>query len=295
MLKTSVSQNRKEFTVLGIFILSIFLIFFFTLFISDSLNVYGFDILLPLIIITILLQKLRYRRKWWELGLNIDYTVRKNSLMSAGFVFISVVMILVIYQLFTSGLSISQKYSGFDLSGIFDNSMIILLMLIMVIIEELVFRGLAFQIIDDKFGDSATIIITSILFAAGHFWNPSFSIIGFMNIFFAGVLLALMYIKSRSLYPQIIFHFGWNLSLAFIISSPVSGQNFGEGIFVSSNQNLSGFMNIFLGGGFGLEEGLLTTVILLMLIVLTAKYFEESPEVMALRFQRKYTDFNRLC
>ncbi|MDT3741010.1 MAG: type II CAAX endopeptidase family protein [Candidatus Kapabacteria bacterium] len=295
MLKTSVSQNRIELAVLGIFILSLIMIFFFAVFITDSLNVYNLDILLPLIIITILLQKLRYRREWWELGLNIDATVRKNSLMSAGFVFLSVLIILVMYQLFTSGLNISHKYSGYDLSGILDYSTIILLMLISVIIEELIFRGLAFQIIDDKFGKSAAIIITSTLFAAGHFWNPSLSVIGFMNIYLGGVLLALMYIKSRSLYPQIIFHFGWNLSLAFIISSPVSGQNFGEGIFVSSNQNLSGFMYILLGGGFGLEEGLLTTVILLMLIVFTAKYFEESPAVMALRFQRKYTDFNRLC
>lgn len=294
MLKTSVSQNRKELAILGIFILSLFLIFFFAIFISDSLYVYNIDILLPLLIITIFFQKLRYNRNWWELGLNYDTTVRNNSLISAGFVFLSVVVILGMFQFLTSGLSISQKYFGLDLSGYFDTSLIILSMLIMVIIEELIFRGLAFQIIEERFGAIAAIMLSSSLFAAAHVWNPSLSIIGLMNIFFGGVLFALMYIKSRSLYPQIIFHFGWNFILAFIIGSPVSGLNFGEGIFIPSNQNLSGFMNIFLGGRFGVEEGLITTLILILLIVFTAKYFEESPAVMSQKFQRKYFNFNRL-
>lgn len=145
-------------------------------------------------------------------------------------------------------------------------------LLILVLIEELVFRGVGFQILIDRLGAGISLIISSVIFAGFHYLNPAISFLGMLNIFLAGLLMGLMYIKSRSLYPMIIFHFAWNFALAYIISSPVSGRNFSGSADLAANHT-STIQTLLLGGAFGLEEALLTTFLLLIMIVLVNRFF----------------------
>jgi len=90
----------------------------------------------------------------------------------------------------------------------------ILTILFLVFIEELLFRGYIFQTIYRKNNSILAIIISSLLFALAHFISYDFAIIYFLNIFIAGVLLCIMYIKTKSLWCSISFHFIWNILTA---------------------------------------------------------------------------------
>lgn len=80
--------------------------------------------------------------------------------------------------------------------------------------EEIVHRGFLFNAIYHKTKNkSVAIIISSIFFCLGHFYYDS--VIDFIVAFGAGVLLCILYIKYKSIYPPIFFHFSWNFSYVF--------------------------------------------------------------------------------
>ena len=157
--------------------------------------------------------------------------------------------------------------------------------LIGAILEELIFRGIVFQALLDRFGVGKAIFISSIVFAIGHFLNPNLSTIGFVNIIIGGVLLSVMFIRTRSLWLVISFHFTWNWLQAFIMGSPVSGNNFGISLISLDFYNLPSWL---FGGAFGIEGGILSTCILITSVWFVISKTEVSPFVSALNYKRKY-------
>jgi len=68
------------------------------------------------------------------------------------------------------------------------------------ITEEIIFRGIVFQRLALKWNVTAGIIVSSVIFAIGHFpYN-------FIGAFAYGVVLCIVYKKSGSLYVPIVFH-----------------------------------------------------------------------------------------
>ncbi|HUE97260.1 MAG TPA: CPBP family intramembrane glutamic endopeptidase, partial [Longimicrobiaceae bacterium] len=80
--------------------------------------------------------------------------------------------------------------------------------------EELVFRGYAFQALVAWIGPWPAIVIASAIFAALHGQNPNVTSLAIVNIFVAGVLLSLAYLKTRSLWFATGVHVGWNWTMA---------------------------------------------------------------------------------
>ena len=89
--------------------------------------------------------------------------------------------------------------------------------------EEVSFRGYPFQRLIDAIGERPAVVVLSALFGAVHLLNPHASLWGFLNTVLVGVLLALAYLRTRSLWMSVAIHFGWNLTLGFIFGLPVSG------------------------------------------------------------------------
>ena len=81
----------------------------------------------------------------------------------------------------------------------------------LVLTEELLFRGYIFQNIYRKNNSILVVLVSSLLFALAHFISYDFDIIYFLNIFIAGILFCVMYIKTKSLWGSISFHFAWNV------------------------------------------------------------------------------------
>lgn len=104
-----------------------------------------------------------------------------------------------------------------------------------VLFEELIFRGVLLYILIKRIGAKKAIFISAIAFGIYHWFsfgaigNPVAMLYTFILTGLMGIVLALGYAKSFSLYIPIGIHLGWNFTQIFIFSQgPI-----GDGIFVS--------------------------------------------------------------
>ena len=157
--------------------------------------------------------------------------------------------------------------------------------------EEIVFRGVAFQALYERFGAALTVVLTSLLFAVAHLANPSITFVAVLNIFLAGVLFSLMYTNTRALWMPWAFHFGWNAAQHILLGSPVSGYSMGTPLFelIAPDSEL---YRIFIADDFGIEGGLLASVLLLAGIgaVSLPQVAQPAPELAARLFRRQYAE-----
>lgn len=114
-------------------------------------------------------------------------------------------------------------------------------------------------------------LLPSIIFGCIHLMNPNVTFFSIFNIIIAGLLLSYMYYKSGNLWMCIGFHFAWNTFQGVIYGMPVSGLSI-TGILTTTFTH----DNILNGGGFGIEGGILTTIIMLLSILFVRFYYRNS-------------------
>jgi uncharacterized protein len=122
--------------------------------------------------------------------------------------------------------------------------------------EEALFRGYAFQALVQGIGAGPAVLASSALFALAHGSNPNVTPLGIANIFLAGVMLAVAYLRTRSLWFATGVHLGWNWTMATLLDFPVSG-------FVSDTplySAVSAGPELWTGGAFGPEAGIPATL-----------------------------------
>jgi uncharacterized protein len=151
----------------------------------------------------------------------------------------------------------------------------VLLFAIAAAVEELAFRGYAFKWLMWSVGTPAALIILGILFGAAHLTNPNPTFLSTLNTALAGILLAIPYVRTRSMWMQIGVHWSWNLVLCTIVSLPVSGINFGPGLFVTQNSG----PHWLTGGNYGPEGGAAVTIVCVIGIgsLLSTRLLKPSP------------------
>lgn len=123
--------------------------------------------------------------------------------------------------------------------------------------EELIFRGMIFRKLERSFGSWIALIVSAILFGAIHLTNPNAILVsGIAIIVTAGILIAAIYILTRSLWWAIGIHPGWNFFEGSVFGTQISGHV------------QSGFFSSIItgpvarsGGSFGPEAGLAAILI----------------------------------
>ena len=134
------------------------------------------------------------------------------------------------------------------------------------IAEEMLFRGYGFQVFMKGSGPFGAILPFSLLFAFTHANNPAFGLLPFLNTLFWGVLLGYSFLCSGDLWLPIGLHFGWNWVL------PMLGDNL-SGL----TMRMTGYTmdwkigGLWSGGAYGVEGGLLTTLIIVLLFLYLRK------------------------
>ncbi len=119
------------------------------------------------------------------------------------------------------------------------------------VVEELVFRGVAFQALEQLAGRWAALAGTSLFFGLVHLGNPNATPWSALAIACeAGLLLGAAFLWRRHLAFVIGLHFAWNLTET-LLGIPVSGQA-DPGLFKVA---LAG-PELLTGGSFGLEASL---------------------------------------
>jgi membrane protease YdiL (CAAX protease family) len=126
--------------------------------------------------------------------------------------------------------------------------------------EEAVFRGYLFQAVAEKLGWLRATLLLSALFAAAHANNPHVDVGAIVNIFLAGVLLSLAYVRTRSLWFATGVHAGWNWTMASLFGFPVSGLSMVDTPLYDARETGADWWT---GGAFGPEAGLAGTLALL--------------------------------
>jgi uncharacterized protein len=130
--------------------------------------------------------------------------------------------------------------------------------------EEALFRGYPFQVLVEGIGAWPAIVLSSAVFAVAHGQNPEVTWLALLNIFLAGVLLAVAYLRTRSLWFATAVHLGWNWTMAFWLDLPVSGLT---GFNTPLYSGVEAGPEWWTGGAFGPEAGLAATLVLLVGVV----------------------------
>lgn len=132
------------------------------------------------------------------------------------------------------------------------------------IVEEALNRGYWFQNIKRGWGVVPAIVITALLFGGMHLLNPNAESLGAVNIALSATTYALGMVWLGSLWFPIGWHAAWNFAQFFIVGLPNSGLSVSfmglEGTTILATE-LSG-PHWLTGGNFGMEAGLIKTVIL---------------------------------
>lgn len=125
------------------------------------------------------------------------------------------------------------------------------------VIEELLFRGAIFRIIEASLGTWIALAISAALFGLVHLGNPNASWIAAVAIALeAGVMLGAAYVLTRRLWLPIGIHAAWNFTQGGIFSVAVSGGKT-DGLLVAS---LNG-PQWLTGGEFGAEASVVAIVV----------------------------------
>lgn len=120
--------------------------------------------------------------------------------------------------------------------------------------EEVIFRGLIFRMIDERFGLWWALGISALIFGFVHIMNPGASVWSSVAIAIeAGVLLGVAYKYTNSLIFPIGIHWAWNFTQGNVFGFAVSGGDAEESILSAS---LSG-PEIITGGSFGPEASII--------------------------------------
>jgi len=138
-----------------------------------------------------------------------------SAMLGIGFVFFQSILNIIYHQ------EISSEFFDFNFNIKRLTSLnVIASILIVPIMEELFFRNYLLRRLLEKYGPIVAIIISSFLFAFIHIpFGALFSEmydLSFHHAYitlFGGAISGILYYKSKSINPSIIFHMFWNLTI----------------------------------------------------------------------------------
>jgi membrane protease YdiL (CAAX protease family) len=123
--------------------------------------------------------------------------------------------------------------------------------------EEIVFRGVVYRRLEERLGTAIALLVSAAVFGLVHAGNTGANWVSTLAIALeSGVLLALAYAATRSLWLPIGLHFGWNFTEGGIFGAAVSGGQ-SSGLV---HAPLSG-SPLITGGAFGPEASLAAVVV----------------------------------
>lgn len=212
------------------------------------------NILTELIVIWFYIYKYNYYDRLLNSFKNHNFIrVIYGTLLS---IFVPLFLYYILYK-FNNGKFVRSSTNAFYQIGI------IFSMFILAAFEELLCRFIILEKYSTLKSKNISIIISSLFFALLHFANPGITLLAFLNLFLFGIILSLVYFKTRDILLLSFIHFGWNYTTGCFIGSNVSGMK-----FQSFYSYIGGSSNLLDGGKFGIEGSPITLFGLILIITI---------------------------
>lgn len=196
----------------------------------------------------------------WLEGRRVSEFERQDAVSrcSAGFLFGIIVIAASMGIMFAAGAASFGLGHHFVMS-----SSTIVPVLVVPVLEELIFRGVLFRILEEMFGTLIGLIVSSVLFGAAHLLNDNATMLAasFLSIEL-GALLAVAYVITRSLWLPIGLHAGWNFALGNIFGAADSGTIV-QGLLETKTSGHP----LLTGGAFGPEASIITLSVSVLVLV----------------------------
>lgn len=144
--------------------------------------------------------------------------------------------------------------------------------------EEVLCRGYFLVSLARKKGYMwMAVIVNAVAFAALHLGNAGIAPLAFVNLILFGVFASVYFVKRGNIWGIAAIHSIWNFAQGNIFGVLVSGNDFGTTVFQSE---INESMTLINGGDFGLEGGILVTIVMIVgtLIMLTTKQKDVAEE-----------------
>lgn len=136
-----------------------------------------------------------------------------------------------------------------------------ILFILVAFIEEMLFRGYIQHYLMQSMNKYVALVVSSIIFASVHLFNPNTSVIGILNVFSCGLIMGITYLRTQSLWFPIAVHFWWNFTQVHL-GFNVSGQKAYSILKITTAQP-----NILNGGAFGFEGSVLSLASLGIILI----------------------------
>ncbi len=241
-----------------------------TPFLQSTIGATLMNVLIACVIVGVLLLARRWleRRSLSEIGLPGHHWGRQLLL---GFLLGGGLMGAIIGVLALAGF-----YRITSIEPIYANQFFLLLASLLLFLaaavqEEVIFRGMIFRLLERSLGSWIAVVLSALSFGVAHLANPNATLVSTLAIILtAGIILAAIYLLTRSLWWVIGLHLGWNFFEGPIFGAQISGLTT-PALFHAS---LTG-PQAWTGGAFGPEAGLVAILIVgsagLFLCVLAAR------------------------
>ncbi|NMM94362.1 abortive infection protein [Bifidobacterium sp. DSM 109957] len=144
--------------------------------------------------------------------------------------------------------------------------------------EEIMMRGVLFRLVEEWVGTWGALGISAFVFGIMHWGNADGTLWGSIAIAIeAGVLLAAVYVVTRSLWWCMGLHFMWNVTEGPIFGSIVSGNGNQQSWLIAQ----WGGPDWLTGGRFGLEASVIPVILLGAVSVLLMHYARRCGMIVA--------------
>lgn len=176
-----------------------------------------------------------------------------KGFLLGGALFVTVVAVLALSRCYGATFN---TWSGIPEAALF--------FLIVAFFEEFLFRGVIFRIVEEMTGTWIAVAISAALFGALHAGNPGATVYSTLAIAIeAGVLLALAFALTRSLWFAIGIHWAWNFFEGPVFGTQVSGGAGQRPLLLATIHGPAWLT----GGNFGPEAGVLPIVLCMLVAV----------------------------
>lgn len=267
-----------------IIFLSFLIILYPIIFLAGHPGTIAAALLVILLLASGLTEALRANHKWHAFGLHADRFTRLYLLISIAILVLQFGFIFGVAYIFGA----KPGLTGRRADSYFLN--VIVLIFLWAAIEEVIFRGIVFQALLERFNPYLIILLSAVFFSVSHLLNQGTGFLALTNVFLAGIFFGLAYYTTKSLLMTIYYHVLWNAGTQLLFSSPVSGFDFEIGLIRLDFNAISDKYIWIFSGPFGIEQGLITTLTFLILIIVLPVYFKSNPFIESLNFHRRFIE-----